>query len=363
MFATLTKLFRPTISKNQPKRQNYRPRLEGLEDRMLMAGNIHAALSTGGSLVLTEAPGHVGRDSGVTINQLAPGVIRVEGSAAPDGTKSLIDGVPFRDFPNVTGGLSVNLGAGRDNVFIGTNAPIFFTSVNIDVGTNDSSLHGDNVNISSLNANSLRIDTGAGNDTVFISASAVSSDSAVSSHLQVGMGRGNDTLTILSTEADVITFVMDPNVTTGHTDDFGIDTVRIDTLIAKTGVFVQTDPQYLPNITPVNKGNRDFVSMSHVTAGGYVAINTFAGNDTVKLTDVRAVDSLFTDLGAGDDLLEMLNCSANEIKVSGGTGSDIFRRKDVSFGTQMRIVGFEKIENLLLLNPTATNSNLTLTSK
>lgn len=345
MFATLKKLFGTSTSMKPRNRHSFRPELEGLEERTLMAGNITATLASG-TLTLTEATGQAGLDNAVQINRLANGVVRVEGLATGDGTKSLINGAAFKDFsvPLETGGLSIQFGAGRDKVLIGNNGNILsLKSASISVGNDfvesgsDPARHRDEVQIANMTTiNGLTMNTGAGDDAVQIAGSRFGS-------LNIKMGRGNDFLDIQRATVDnSVSVNMDPFVETNHRDDFGQDTVRVDGLTVKSVFKVVTDPALRSDgITPSTLGGIDSVSMSHVTASE-IRVNTLAGDDTVKLYDVHA-PLVFIRLGAGDDTLNLLHVAAG-FDVTGGSGFDQLFFNDVSFEpTAPGLTGFEDV--------------------
>jgi hypothetical protein len=78
-------------STNRPARF----RMEQLETRQMMAGDV-AAVVTAGNLYLSEG-GQLSGDNGVLISQLENGLIRVQGTDANQagGAKSLINGKAY----------------------------------------------------------------------------------------------------------------------------------------------------------------------------------------------------------------------------------------------------------------------------
>ena len=133
MFTSLKRLLKTTPRAKPEKRHAFRPVLEGLEGRTLMAGNIAATFNSAKVLTLHEVKGQAGQAHAVEINQLADGTIRVEGAATADGTKSLINGAPFVDIHGVQF-LNVFFGAGSDIVGVGHKGPISLKNVTIGVG-------------------------------------------------------------------------------------------------------------------------------------------------------------------------------------------------------------------------------------
>lgn len=93
-------------------------RMEMLENRQMMAGDVAAAV-VNGNLYISEALGQTGLDNGVRVYQVSPGIVRVMGAENNgDGSTSLVNGQQFQDFA-VSGDLNVNLGAGHDRLHLG----------------------------------------------------------------------------------------------------------------------------------------------------------------------------------------------------------------------------------------------------
>ncbi|MBW8886060.1 MAG: hypothetical protein JF612_15080 [Planctomycetia bacterium] len=110
-------------------------RVESLESRQMMAGDVTASL-LGGNLYLTEAAGQAGQENSVIISQLPGGQIRVAGNAqiTNGNVSSHVNGHAYQDF-TVPGSLFVNFGGGNDRVIFDADpasAP-HFVNVNINV--------------------------------------------------------------------------------------------------------------------------------------------------------------------------------------------------------------------------------------
>src|SRR5262249_55071273 len=101
--------------------------------------------------------------------------------------------------------------------------------------------------------------------------------------------------------------------------------------------------------------DHDVVQIDKTTSGGYLTVSTGSGNDTIHLADTqgqwvqihagdgndtaemyrsRAVESLFADLGNGDDslLIDTLSFSgfsASDVRLDGGAGTDTLNLKNL----------------------------------
>lgn len=324
MFTSLKRLLKTTASTKPKKRTAFRPVLEGLEGRTLMAGNIAATFDSAKVLTLHEVKGQAGQHHAVDINQLADGTIRVEGATAADGTKSLINGAPFVDIHGVQF-LNVFFGAGADFVSVGEKGPISLKNVSIGVGNTIVKSPGaphDAVIVENFTGNVLRVATGAGDDSVFLR------NLNLNGNVDIFTGHGSNFLSVLNSSVRNFSAFMGD----------GPDSVFMENLSARFNIGVDTD---VPGVS----GNTDSIFMGHVRAGDSLFINTNGGSDVVKLYDVQAARNLGVNLGAGDDSLNLLHVRANDIRVNGGTGFDRLTKIDVIFGKHMRMAGFEEITN------------------
>lgn len=310
MFTSLAKRFTKLTGAVRPaksvRRLPYRPHLEGMEERMVMAGDVTATFHDG-FLSLTEKSGQAGKDNGVEINRLANGAIFVEGLVVADGTKSLVNGGPSQAFLGVRA-MSINFGVGQDVVLIGTDGPISLNSLNINMGTDSESvIQRDQVFVTNFTGGSLNIGTGAGADLVAIS------DSKLTGNLNVNTGEGGDLFAIHRMRLNNLSALM------GN----GFNNVLMQDLTAKNSIKVLTDT--------LNSNGGDTIRMTNVNAGFTISISTFIGPDDVTLNNVHAVNKIFVNLGVGFDSLSLLHISANEIEADGGDGFDVLFSNDTTF--------------------------------
>jgi hypothetical protein len=283
-------------------------RIEKLETRELMAGDVTANV-VNGDLYLSEASGQAGLDNAVWISKLANGNIRVDGNPAPDFTRTRVNGQSFQEF-TVTGKLYVDFGGGQDLVgFDATSKPVF-QEVHINVGASSAVGNSDDDDVliyGVVSRGDVEIDTGAGDDWVFVSRAEIGT---VADHadLEINTGAGSD-------EVNMGTF--------GTNLQGGID-IRTYSSLNET----DADYVYVENITLTDDlrirsgGGDDKVQLTTVSADDDIDINTGTGNDRAYLDHVTAVDDLMAHLGDGNDRLDVYNSSANEFVAAGEGGSD-----------------------------------------
>jgi hypothetical protein len=288
-------------------------RYEPLERREMMAGDV-AAFVSNGDLYLNEAAGHVGGDTGVLVSQMSNGTIRVTGNWAPDGTRSLVNGQTFQDF-TVTGSLFVNFGAGQDIVaFDSGAAKPTFNEVHIDVGAATATGNSDNDAVmiwGAVTRGSMHIDTGAGDDWVFITDAAIG-DPTHPADLVIRTGAGVDGVDVESLGSVVYgTVDIQTYASLKETDMDRVhvaDTTMTGDLLIRTG------------------GGDDDIWLNIANAYDDIEIDAGAGHDDAKLEYVTALDDLMARMGDGFDELELNNVSAVDASFLGESGHDDIRK-------------------------------------
>src|SRR5262249_40886308 len=149
-----------------------------------------------GHLYISEDADSVGLKQGVIITRLPNGNILVVGHDPTNsgGVSTLINGVASMEFA-VTGSLFVNLGDGEDQLLIdarGGAGPVF-EDLGIVMGGDDAPAR---VIIGALvTRGSLSVDTGGGDDWVFLSGSQIGDGFGFDQYV-VNTGAGTDTVTI-----------------------------------------------------------------------------------------------------------------------------------------------------------------------
>ncbi|MDG2131818.1 MAG: thioredoxin domain-containing protein [Fuerstiella sp.] len=262
---------------------------ECLETRTLLAGNVLAAVSSGGDLVLTGDDQSNSVDLVVVNGDL---VVRGRDDTTVNGAHTAF--VASAASSTVTDDLFVQLGQGNDVLFIegimiagratvasqGGNDSIGFESTT--VGTDliiRTSNGADTVNVDGVTVNrDLRIRTGRHNDTVRIAGTSIADD------LSIVTGRHNDAVVL-----DMVTVGDDAAVTTGHGAD---DTVMMSSTV---GDRLRTRTRI---------GN-DFVMIDATTVSGRARIHTQGHDDLVVIENASQFSHLRLNTGAGRDGAEV----------------------------------------------------------
>jgi hypothetical protein len=326
-------------------------RVEHLESRQLMAGDVSAVLQNG-NLLLTEAPGQLNQENSVEISKLSNGMIRVTGgSHVSDKLKSKINGQEFQDF-SVTGDLSVRLAGGSDKVTfsnggIGLSGAPRFKNVSIDVAspTNSTVRDADLVSIRSLNVTgSLTVKTGADNDSVTMLDSPIA-PVKVDGDLRIETGAGTDTVKVERNLSNVI----GKNVAISTFDSLTeaeSDLVTLKGVAATQSINVSTG------------GGNDTISLIN-TKARITGIDAGAGNDTGVMDGTHATDTLFAAMGDGDDTLSLRNIHPITHMVAfidGGKGWDSLYTSNVdNLASQFSLTSWERLNGRILASLNANN--------
>ena len=111
----------------------------------------------------------------------------------------------------------------------------------------------------------------------------------------------------------------------------------------------------------VHLGNgHDNAEMLAVTAARTLHLDAGAGNDTVKMTEVEALDKLFALMGEGTDFLETTYVRArNAMTLDGGAGYDTLNRYQTTYVPNLTIKNWEMINGRRVLTPVLTGGVLT----
>jgi hypothetical protein len=301
-------------------------RLESLERRELMAGDV-AAYVQNGNLFLAEAAGAAGQAQAVQISQLGNGKVRVQGTTADLGPSSLINGDTYQDF-TVTGNLNVNFGGGDDLVVFSATATPRFNNAFIDVAAPAGFAGSDIDSViawSLATRGGLSVNTGAGEDWVFVKNMAIG-DGLGPDNVTIHTGAGADQVDLthgqLRGDVSIITYDA-----VSEADD---DWVTVDNVgIAK-------------QLTIQLGGGDDHATVSHASLKT-LGIYGFDGADDVKLEKLYGIDGLAVSLGSGDDALAMDEIFAKWGVVSGGNGFDSLTVENEQTGGDAHYVGWETI--------------------
>jgi hypothetical protein len=203
----------------------------------------------------------------------------------------------------VTGSLFVNLGDGEDEIIFDDSAGAVpeFADVAINTGTDDSI---DRVIMYGLHTRgSLSVETGGGDDWVYIGLDGVIGDGGGIDQLTINTGAGADNVTIMygaqiNGWVDIQTY--------GSLAENDVDTVYFDTevfilrdAVIRTGggddLFLVTDPAY------------STASFGGLTTGGSLTIDMGGGADTAYMRGLAVGGNFSLATGAGADVVTMDN--------------------------------------------------------
>jgi hypothetical protein len=246
---------------------------EGLEERLLLAGNLTSALAAGVLVLNGDA-----LDNQVQLTVASNGQLTATGLSG-----TTINGVASVNF-GVVNTLTVDGGVGNDSISLQASAASITNNVILNGGLGD-----DTISVTGRFGVNLTIDGGDGNDKVTVSGSTVARD------VLIQTGLGNDSVNISATSVSRDLSVTD----TGGNNSFSITStsVRNDTLMVLGA----------GNDTVLINGLTDGVRAG-ATAQGLISIDFGAGKNVLSMSHVKA---LGTALGDG-------------ILLTGGIGNDVF---------------------------------------
>jgi hypothetical protein len=291
--------------------------MEKLEDRQMMAGDIGAYVS-GGDLYVNEAVGQAGQDNTVFMSTLANGKVRVT---------SITNLLNPQDF-TVTGNVYVNLGGGNDRVdfdcdLVPPGPPNFNKFVHINVGSSTTP-DDDRVNVWGAEVNGLmQIDTGGGNDHVFVNDATVAGDG-----LMINTGAGVDNVAVEDSDLDALVIHTYDSLAETDGDDIDVQRTGAGTVRARLG-----------------GGNDQFLVRS-VHADNF-DIDAGSGADTGALEYIRAADTVLARMGDGSDTLVIDHVTADDLRLLGESGlnDSLTRRGTNTFNTTTQ-TGWEWVDGM-----------------
>ncbi len=307
----------------------FRPRLESLEDRKLMAGDVQAALE--GSLLIVEGDA---LDNQLAITQTASGDVILSGQ---NGTT--INGLPSVRFlrPQLNA-MEVLLHDGNDSIaFRGVQVA---NDLYVDLGSGNDRLTSSIASPMFVGANAS-IYGSAGNDSVQLAGAWIQEDLIVDGGLgvlQASMSTMtiNKGMSVIGDEANDSVVITNLSVAQGiHIETKGgSDRVSMTDLMGFT-ISIQTDSNAAIGA--------DQVLLTRVSVIEDIGIFTGMGNDVVRLTDVSS-GKLSVSLDEGNDRLVATRVAvATDAVFEGGAGSDIFENFGVSAGIFFDLKEFETL--------------------
>lgn len=268
-------------------RKRKKLRMQTLEEKALMAGDVAVSVIDG-DLQINEASDSIGQDQQVEVRQLENGKIRVQGlNGTQIKTRGIqwnpwtgsfsfgTIGVDYKDY-DVSGGIDVDLGNGRDNFTTNAGGPTLdIEHLNVEMGGDSNR---DFVALRNLQVeDDLHISTGGGNDSVSLHTVGVEDGD-----IDIFTGNGSDHVrfTKVVTNGDARVDMAD-NLWSAERDTLAISSSTLDDL--------------------------------EVQLGG--------GNDQVDLM-FASLDDVDIDAGAGDDDVVAMFSDVDELNYDGGSGAD-----------------------------------------
>lgn len=392
-------------------------RMERLEDRRMMAGDVFATMTTDGTLVLLEAGNSVGGAQSVMVQPLTNGKVRVTGITSPANiTGSNIlnargQNIGIPEFSGVKN-IQINFGDGPDQVIVGSSNRnvVPFGSVTINTaGSALSSRDNDQVFVQNLLVSQqLDVRTGTGQDQIRVVNSEVTKLGGATTRftlmsgvisaagdadkdvvtvdgvkakgvVSIDTGASSDSLTVKRSDFGFVvgTTADNTRITTGSgadivnigssDDEFGLVTVR-GHLSLDAGSESQQDADIVrvqdlnvfQGVSLTLGGGNDRLDMANVAVGKDMFLTAMSGNDTVVMRQVQIFDNFFAEMGDGDDTLDMAGVKARRLEANGAAGAnDRLITFDMS-NVPINQTGFELI-NGKPIAPKRTTSGLSKT--
>ncbi len=344
-----------------------RPRMELLEDRRLMAGNVAVSLAIDPS-----GPDHLIITGDNNANQIEIAETAYTYVITPqDGTRinNMAPGQAYHQIKShVTGDISINLGGGNDVLTV-----TGITTANdlvADLGSGDD----DAVITDSTFKDDLKVFGGAGADLVRIDGVTVGGHGVNSGYNDLLVDLGENTTASSSDEVWISdTDVMrDLDLRLGNS---AIKTARVEAgstvgrdLSISSGVgaaFVDLIRSEVARDVTINTGqSNDFLTLDRMDVGRNLAINAGSGNNDVTLSGSTVDGNLglntgggydevwlsetaingrsnYPTLGGGNDTLDIRSTSARALNLDGGAGVDTLTIRDLALIGVLNEVSFE----------------------
>ena len=320
-------------------------RLESLENRCLLAGNVTASLA---GIDLNITGDNLGNT--ISVESFGAGKVQVRGfgtsiNGSPDAVKvfSVSGSINIHmnagaDVVRVTNlvirdNLNVDLGAGNNEILLGQSAsgdnirfggtpsgPLYVQdNLSVIGNTANDRVFQSNLHVSGVGTVSL----GDGNDTVQLDRPAGSTANVEYGGLfQVFLGVGADSLSINGLVVD------DNMVVTDGANSASISITNMDvhgSLTMTTANFADSigiqNTNVRNTLTVNSQGGYDSLSISAIA--DHLNINAGSGNDDVHVSSAN-VKVLNAVMGSGADQLDLLSDTTDQVFAFGGDGDDLF---------------------------------------
>jgi hypothetical protein len=261
--------------------------VETLESRCTPAGHVAAVLS-GSTLVITGDA----KDNDIQVEG-STGVVLVSGWSG-----TLINGAAWQTFSGVSS-LRIQMNQGNDEVYLGGIVGLTLSgSLSVDLGAGDDQLTFINTSV----GGSTSIKAGAGDDVV-----AVNGGNTFNGSVLVDLAQGGDNFATADTGFGPNTFNKALRILGGAGNDV---------------IFIQDSTWVGGTLEFQGQAGDDGIIVANSTAKKLV-IDTAAGNDYVQLASATVHTSATVVLGTGNDELDVSIPTFGSTYFDGGPGTDM----------------------------------------
>ena len=318
----------------------FKPRVEPLENRCMLAGNVNAFVNDGDLYVNGNNAANT-----ISVESAGAGVVQVRGFDGA-GSATYVNGTPngMRTFRGVTGDIFIRLRGGNDLVRVSNLVVPGDLLVDLAAGNDEVVLGRDEIT-GDLRFGAtasgplyvhgdLRVLGGAHNDRV------LQSDLHVNDAGVLNLGAGNDVLQvrrILAHGQTNVEYAGLVSIVPGTgADDIGItgfvidDSVAIDKAAGAMSVaFSATNIR--GSLTILGDEAVDQVDIRNTQVRDQITVNTYGANDTLYVSAIAA--RLFVDLGAGNDEMRVVSSNIRFLHAQLGLGADYLNLQNTSHTT------------------------------
>jgi len=279
--------------------------VETLESRCTPAGHVAAVLS-GSTLVITGDA----KDNAIQVEDSTGGVL-VSGLSG-----TLINGLASVTFSGVSS-LRIQMNQGNDVVYLGVDPGSLNLSgsLSVDLGAGDDQL----TFINTYVGGSTSIKAGTGDDVV-----AVNGGNTFNGSVLVDLAQGGDNFATADTGPGPNAFNKALRILGGAGNDV---------------IFIQDSTQVGGTLEFQGQAGDDGIIVANSTAKKLV-IDTAAGNDYVQLASATVLTSATVLLGTGDDWLDVSFSTFGSTYFDGGPGTDMLSNLGNSLGSPSTIINF-----------------------
>jgi hypothetical protein len=279
--------------------------VETLESRCTPAGHVAAVLS-GSTLVITGDA----KDNAIQVEDSTGGVL-VSGLSG-----TLINGAAWQTFSGVSS-LRIQMNQGNDQVYLGGIGSLTLSgSLSVDLGAGDDQLTFINTSV----GGSTSIKAGAGDDVV-----AVNGGNTFNGSVLVDLAQGGDNFGTADTGPGPNTFNKALRILGGAGNDV---------------IFIQDFTWVGGTLEFQGQAGDDGIIVATNSTAKKLVIDTAAGNDYVQLASATVLTSATVLLGTGDDTLDVSGSTFGSTYFDGGPGTDTLISAGNTFILPPTIINF-----------------------